>query len=112
MFKITNGMAAAFVAIMLLTQIGIAQHNVVHFTDHAHYEHHHEDDQDNHERNASEACQTCLLIKLLSSSLISNPSLSPVHTNHVDNITNHHDHVITHTKQKLYNPRAPPSFLI
>ena len=45
MLKITKHMTAILMVIMLLAQIEVAQHNVVHFTDHGHYEHSH-DNQD------------------------------------------------------------------
>lgn len=112
MFKMTKNMAAILVAIMLLAQIGIAQHNVVHFTDHGHYEHSHDDQNDDHQKNVSETCQICLLAKSLSFGLLPySPALNaPVLSSYT--VLNSHDQVVAVYKRALYNPRAPPVLLV
>lgn len=108
----TKNMAAIFVAIMLLAQIGIAQHNTVHFTDHGHYEHSHDDHDDDHKKNVSKDCQICLLTKSLAFGLIV-PSVdlpAPVLSGYAA-VKNPNQIIIRH-ERTLYNPRAPPAFLI
>lgn len=108
----TKSIAAIFVAIMLLAQIGVAQHNAVHFTDHSHYEHNHDDHNDEHEKNASENCQICLLTKSLSFALFSDSDSFVISAFLGGDSFCHDDQVITADHCRSYNPRAPPVFLI
>jgi hypothetical protein len=119
----TKSIATVFVTIMLMAQIGVAQHNTVHFSDHGHYqqahlEHdnghdeyddHHNDDQ---KKSASDACQICLLAKSLSFACVSADGyvLPPVMAGH--RTYKRHDQITLITKVARYNPRAPPSLLI
>ena len=108
-------MAAIFVAIMLLAQVGIAQHNVVHFTDHGHYEHNHDEhngDENERKKTASESCQICLLTKSLSFGLIANHTDLPVSALSSHAALKSHDRILINHQHALYNPRAPPAFLI
>ena len=106
----TKYMVAIFAAIMLLAQIGIAQHNAVHFTDHGHYEQNGNDSDQ--KQNVSETCQICLLTKSLSFGLIAHhvELPTPVLSSYV--ALKSHDQIVTSYRRTLYNPRAPPSFLI
>lgn len=99
-------------AVMLLAQISIAQHNSVHFTDHGHYEHNHKDNGDHHKKNVSEACQICLLVKSLSSGLTPTHAEIPTPALSVNHALKRHDQITNNTQTGFYNPRAPPSFLI
>ncbi len=112
MFKMTKNMAATFVAIMLLAQIGIAQHNVVHFTDHGHYEHSHDDNDGDHKKSASEACQICLLTKSLSLGLAPDYVDLTISVLSAHAALKSHDQIITNHQYAFYTPRAPPIFLI
>ena len=115
MIKVTKHATAIAMAIFLLAQIGIVQHNVVHFTDHGHYEHTHDDHQDHddhNKKNTSEACQICLLTESISLGLVEHHTgilTSAVADN--DNPKSH-DQVFVNHKHTRYNPRAPPSLLI
>ena len=106
----TKNVAAIFVAIMLLAQIGIAQHNIVHFTDHGYYEHGRDDD--NHKKNASETCQICLLTKSLSLGLVVYHAdlVVPVLSGHV--ALKNYDNVVNNNQYALYNSRASPALFV
>jgi len=123
MFTTTKHIAATLMAIMLLTQIGLAQHSAVHFTDYGHYEQgyshnhihtqdDHEDHDSEHQKNTSESCQICLLSKSIAFSLTTNQadflklSLSRYQAVHYAKA------FILKRQQVKYNPRAPPVFLI
>jgi|GEM_PF-3801021 len=116
----TKKMSAIFVAIMLFAQIGIAQHNAVHFSghgDHAHYEHSHDehkhgDNDQDQKKNFSEACQTCLLAKSLSLGLVSYHADLPARVLSKEDFFKSHGRIVINHKRALYNPRAPPFFLI
>lgn len=108
----TKNMAAIFVAIMLLAQIGIAQHNTVHFKDHGHYEHNQKDHGDHHKKNASESCQICLLAKSLSSGLVATHAEIPAPVLSVHRTLKSRDQIAHNHQYGFYNPRAPPVFLI
>ena len=116
MFKMTKNMAAIFVAIMLLAQIGIAQHNSVHFTDHGHYEYvhddHNHDNHQDHKKNARETCQICLLAKSLSSGLVATHAEIPAPVLSVHRALKSRDQIAHNYQYGFYNPRAPPVFLI
>jgi hypothetical protein len=113
MLKMTRNFSAILIAILLLAQIGIAQHSTIHFSDHTHYEHaNHNDEHDEHDNELSKECQTCLIIKSLSISLDSNQAM-------LTNIARVDLHFLKIPTQPLknitlhsYNPRAPPVFLI
>lgn len=112
MNKLTKHATVIAMAILLLAQIGIAQHNVVHFTDHAHYENGHDHDHGDHKKNTSEPCQICLLVKSLSLGLTSyHAGLSvPVFWEH-NTLKSLEQFMVKHQSTR-YNPRAPPSLFI
>lgn len=116
MFKMTKNIAAIFAAIMLLAQIGIAQHNVGHFTDHGHYEHgleeHDHEDKKDHKKGVSEACQLCLLTKSLSSGLLSYHADLSVPSFSGHDVFKSRDHVVSNLQTTPYIPRGPPALLI
>jgi len=112
MFKMTKNKAAILVAIMLLAQFGIAQHNAVHFTDHGHYEHNHDDNENDQKKNVSEACQICLLTKSLSFGLIAHQADLPVPVLSGHAAPKSHNKIVANHQDALYNPRAPPAVLI
>lgn len=103
--------SAILMAIMLLAQIGIAQHAVVHFTDHGHYDHS-QGDHGDHKKNASEDCQICVLTKSLSLGLASEKADLAVHVVAGHAFKKSHDHIVNNHRYALYKPRAPPVFLI
>ena len=110
-------MSALFVAVMLLAQIGIAQHYTVHFTDHGLYEHHYDDHAEDdtnsdHKKNASEACQICLLTKSLSLGIVPSDVYLSARVISTHTFAKTHDQRNTPAKYASYNPRAPPAFLI
>lgn len=117
----TRRIAATLVAIMLLAQIGIAQHNLVHFVEHTHDTHVQKahshtspahQDQKNHKKNVSEACQTCLMIKSLNMALVTNAVNIAVPTFLRTSDTSRDIQITDKTQIGFYNPRAPPFFLI
>ncbi len=107
-----KNVAAIFVLIMLLAQIGIAQHNVVHFKGHGHSEHHHDDHNDDHKKNVSETCQTCLLVKSLSFGLVTYHPDLPTPEFVGCAFLNNDNRAPTSNQHALYHARAPPGFLI
>ena len=97
--------------VMLLAQIGVAQHSSVHFTDHGHYGHNH-DDHEKHDQNATENCQICLITKSLSFGLASDTTSITLPFIFGEELQKGGDLVFTAHHALLYNPRAPPSPLI
>ena len=127
MLKMTKHMTVILVAIMLLAQIGVAQHYVVHFTDHGHYEYsyneqghddhghdntHNDNDHEDHRNNSNENCQTCLIAKSLAFSLTGeqNNLSETVASGH--SFLQGRNQVISRHQKTLYSPRAPPAFLL
>ena len=114
MFKVKKNIAAFLVSIMLLTQIGIAQHNVIHLADHVSYNSahdHHDHDHDN-QTHSQNLCEICLVSQSFSFGLVSDyrSVLFGVVTKEI--FVPHSERVATKTKNLTYNPRAPPHFLI
>ena len=111
-------MAATFVVIMLLAQIGMAQHHVVHVTDHSNYEHyehyeHGDDDHDgDHHKAARENCQICLLTKSLSLGLAAHHVALAVPVLSGHSVLGSDDHMVINHQYALYNSRAPPVLFI
>jgi hypothetical protein len=113
MIKMTKHIAATLLAVMLLAQVGVAQHRSVHFTDHSHYEHHQNKDYDsNHNKQSEEICQICLSSQILSMGLIDFQIYLPEPVAFWDDLPQSEAYVLKKTPDAPYNPRAPPIFLI
>lgn len=120
----TNYMAAIFMAIMLLAQIGTAQHSVVHFEDHAHYEYpqdheghsghadHDDHEGDRQENRASQDCQICLIVKSMSLALNDQNEVLHIFSIYDHSFFTTDDLIISDNQHRLYHARAPPAFLI
>lgn len=112
----SKNLTAAFMAIMLLAQIGIAQHATVHFNDHGHYEHQHDgfgdSDHQDHKRSATENCEICVITKSLAFGLISDQQTVFTPYIYVHDHVSNHDQIINTFQHASYNPRAPPAILI
>ena len=116
--------ATLVMAIMLLVQLGVAQHSAVHFAEHFdstsiesnHSDHHdhgdHHNDRDNNEEHTSLECDICLMAQSLSLAFINKHSFLTrlVVANHAPPKT---DSYIARVKHgEFYSPRAPPLLLI
>lgn len=106
MASVKKYMALIVLAFLVLSQVGIAQHNTVHFTDHAHQ-------QDEHNNKQSrETCQICLSAKSFSLGLKTDfIALTVLFTGHYS-VQVSSDIALSNEAISLYNPRAPPAFLI
>lgn len=120
-------LCAIIVALMLLTQLGIAQHSTVHFLDHVHYAkitdkgvdshaHHHADEHHDDDGQSGslteEFCDLCLIVKSLSVAI----SWVQTDLNWAFGAYSFFDAddsaVIRSEVYYAYNSRAPPTFLI
>ena len=112
MFKMTKNMAAVFIAIMMLAQLGLAQHSAVHFNAHGHYEQTQDNDDSDQNKRVGENCKICLLTKSLSVGLTASQAELPVPSGQVQADFAYNNSTIAQSRAASYNPRAPPAFLI
>ncbi len=111
----TKRVSAFLIAIIMMAQIAIAHHNVVHLADHSlsHYEHSDESHDDHDQkRNASEECQICLHVKSLSVATIDQDISSFISiAKSQDSFATGNDQ-ISNDSFTSYHSRAPPNPLI
>ena len=107
----TGTIYAVLAAVMLLSQVGIAQHNSIYFTDHDHHGHNHHDHEKNQEQT-KEDCPACLITKSLSLALVVQQTDLFITVTFDHDVLRDYDQILTTYDYSLYAPRAPPTVLI
>ncbi len=114
-YSVRSTILSFVLLVMMMAQVGLAQHATVHFTDHSHIDYHHNDgndgDQDQH-KNTDEACQICLSAKAFSHGLLGDQDSALIAIAYTQTIAVQAGQHYRQIKRGLYNPRAPPTFLI
>lgn len=114
MNNIKGSILGVLALVMLLAQVGVAQHASVHFTDHGHYEHSHDghDHGDENNKTAQENCSICLLTKALGFGIVPEQALVYASLSSDHGLFQGYDLFVSNQQLQPYNPRAPPTFLI
>ncbi len=108
-----HNVAKLLVTIMLLAQLGLAQHATVHFAVHGHgMEHHHNDGDQDHRKSADEQCQICLSAKSFSHALASSPQNLEFIIERTQAVQALAPSSYTQIVRTPYGPRDPPVRLI
>ena len=122
--KAPYSLAIFVTVIMLLAQLGVAQHSAVHFTEHSHsigiqsnHDNHHDhgdhhNDHDNNEEHANLECEICAITQSLSLALINKHSFSTQLVAISYSLPKTDSYIAGIKHEELYSPRAPPLLLI